>query len=77
MQDSNMRTVAVRFSGAEHRLLRRFASAQGVSVETLVREALALAPFGAREARAGRLHVVEGDTRRAGRGARDHALPLG
>lgn len=54
-----MRTISVRLSLPEHRLLNDLAGARGVSIETLVREAMALAPFGAPAAP--RLQIVRGD----------------
>jgi hypothetical protein len=45
MQDSDIRTIAIRFSGAEHRLLDDLAAAQGVDIESLIREALTFAPI--------------------------------
>ncbi len=44
-----MRTVAVTFTPAEHRVLRDLAAAEGIDVEALIREALALPqlPLGA------------------------------
>ncbi|MFI4990544.1 MAG: hypothetical protein ACHQHO_06485 [Solirubrobacterales bacterium] len=56
-----MRTISVRLSRAEHRLLADLAGARGVSVETLVREAMALAPFGAQEVATPRLQIVRSD----------------
>jgi hypothetical protein len=53
-----MRTISVRLSPAEHRLLRDLAGARSVSVETLVREALALPPIHARVSPARRLEIV-------------------
>jgi hypothetical protein len=73
-----MRTAAVRFSEPEHRLLRSFAAAQGVSLETLVREALALAPIDARPNCARRLQAVgEDEARAAAERQREHAVPAG
>ena len=45
MRDSNIRTISVRFSAEEHRLLDDLAIDQGIDVETLIREALTLAPI--------------------------------
>ncbi len=59
-----MRTISVRLSLVEHRLLNDLAGAQGVSIETLVREALALAPFDARDHPARRLQIVRSDEAR-------------
>lgn len=41
-----MRTVEVRLSRAEHRLLSDLAAAEGIDLEALIREALALVPLG-------------------------------
>lgn len=40
-----MRTVEVRLSRAEHRLLSDLAAAEGIDLEALIREALALVPL--------------------------------
>lgn len=56
-----MRTVSVRLSPAEHRLLHDLAGARSVSVETLVREALALPPIHAQASPARRLEVVRSE----------------
>lgn len=40
-----MRTISVRFSPGEHRVLRDLAAAEGVDLEALIREALALPPL--------------------------------
>jgi hypothetical protein len=53
-----MRTVSVRVSLAEHRLLHDLAGARSVSVETLVREALAFPPIYAQASPARRLEIV-------------------
>lgn len=71
MLNSNMRTVVVRFSPAEHRLLANLAAAQGMTVEALVRDALTLAPIDARGAPTTPLRVVRGEDARA------RAAPLG
>jgi hypothetical protein len=55
-----MRTISVRLSLAEHRLLHDLAGARSVTVETLVREALALPPVHA-QAATRRLEIVRGD----------------
>ncbi len=57
-----MRTISIRLSPAEHRLLNDLAGARGVSIETLVREAMALAPFEARETPRRRLQVVRSES---------------
>ncbi len=54
-----MRTISVRLSLAEHRLVNDLAGARGVSVETLVREAMSLAPFELPSAP--RLQIVRAD----------------
>ena len=75
MRDSNIRTISVRFSAEEHRLLDDLAVDQGIDVETLIREALTLGPVDA-PAIATHLRVVRGDERRADDGwRRDRALP--
>jgi predicted DNA-binding protein with PD1-like motif len=75
MRDSNIRTIAVRFSAEEHRLLADLATDQGISVEALIREALTLGPFEAR-APASHLHVVTSDERGSARGwNRDGIIP--
>jgi len=51
----------VRLSPAEHRLLHDLAGARSVSVETLVREALALPPIHAQASPARRLEVVRSE----------------
>jgi hypothetical protein len=56
-----MRTVSVRLSLAEHRLLTDLAGARGVSVETLVREALALPPMHVHASPGRRLEIVRND----------------
>jgi hypothetical protein len=77
-----MRTVAVRFSPAEHRLLANLAAAQGMTVETLVRDALTLAPIDAGGAPTPPLRVVPGvapgeEARARANGRCDHLAPLG
>jgi hypothetical protein len=59
-----MRTISVRLSLAEHRLLHDLAGARGVSVETLVREALGLPPLHVRASPARRLEVVRSEEAR-------------
>jgi hypothetical protein len=56
-----MRTISVRLSLAEHRLLHDLAGARSVSVETLVREALALPPMHAHASPTRRLEIVRSD----------------
>ena len=56
-----MRTISVRLSLAEHRLLHDLAGARSVSVETLVREALALPPMHVHATPARRLEIVRSD----------------
>jgi len=56
-----MRTISVRLSLAEHRLLHGLAGARSVSVETLVREALALPPIPLRASLTRRLEIVRSD----------------
>jgi hypothetical protein len=60
MPDSNIRTISVRFSAAEHRLLDDLAVDQGIDVETLIREALTLGPIDT-PASEPHLRVVRGD----------------
>jgi hypothetical protein len=55
-----MRTISVRLSLAEHRLLHDLAGARSVSVETLVREALAFPPIHA-QASTRRLEIVRSE----------------
>jgi hypothetical protein len=75
MQDSDIRTIAVRFSGVEHRLLDDLAAAQGVDVETLIREALTFAPIDGPGA-ARHLQVVRSEGNHAAAGwDRDRAVP--
>jgi hypothetical protein len=75
MRDSNIRTISVRFSAAEHRLLDDLATDQGIDVETLIREALTLGPIDAR-APVPHLRVVHGDEPGSARGwNRDQILP--
>jgi hypothetical protein len=64
MQDSDIRTIAIRFSVAEHRLLDDLAAAQGVDVETLIREALTFSPIEA-HGTPRHLQLVGGEARRA------------
>jgi hypothetical protein len=73
-----MRTISVRFSAAEHRLLTELAAARDVSVETLVREELTLPPFDPATAPYRRLRVVRADDLLPG-GDRppDHVVPAG
>jgi hypothetical protein len=59
-----MRTVSIRLSLTEHRLLHDLAGARGVSVETLVREALAFPPVDVPAAPARRLEIVRSDDAR-------------
>jgi hypothetical protein len=56
-----MRTISVRLSAAEHRLLHDLAGARSVSVETLVREALALPPMHVQASPARRLEIVRSE----------------
>jgi hypothetical protein len=56
-----MRTVSVRVSLAEHRLLHDLAGARSVSVETLVREALAFPPIPARPSPIRHLEIVRSE----------------
>jgi hypothetical protein len=56
-----MRTISVRLSLAEHRLLHDLAGARSVSVETLVREALALPPIPVHASPTRRLEIVRSD----------------
>jgi hypothetical protein len=75
MRDSNIRTISVRFSAEEHRLLDDLAVDQGIDVETLIREALTLGPIDA-PAFAPHLRVVRSDELGAPTGwKRDQALP--
>jgi hypothetical protein len=75
MRDSNIRTISVRFSAEEHRLLDDLAVDQGIDVETLIREALTLGPIDA-PAIAPHLRIVRGDELGAARSwKRDQALP--
>lgn len=66
-----MRTISVGLSLAEHRLLNDLAGARGVSVETLVREAMALAPF--ETVPAPRLELVRGEGRDGADDGRDRS----
>ncbi len=59
-----MRTISVRLSLDEHRLLHDLAGARRVSVEALVREALALPPIRAQSSPARRLEIVRSDDAR-------------
>lgn len=54
-----MRTITVRLSRAEHRLLSDLAAAEEIDLEALVREALALGPLDPDEAKPC-LQLVEG-----------------
>jgi hypothetical protein len=75
MRDSNIRTLTVRFSEAEHRLLTDLANDQRIDLETLVREALTLGPIDA-PAAAPHLRVVRSDELSATPGwNRDQVLP--
>lgn len=59
-----MRTISVRLSLAEHRLLHDLAGARRVSVEMLVREALAFPPIhtqASQDSPARRLEVVRSE----------------
>jgi hypothetical protein len=56
-----MRTISVRLSLAEHRLLHDLAGARSVSVETLVREALGLPAIHAQAPPARRLEIVRSE----------------
>lgn len=60
-----MRTISVRLSLAEHRLLHDLAGARSVSVETLVREALALPPIHVHVPPGRRLEIVRGEDAQA------------
>jgi hypothetical protein len=60
-----MRTISVRLSPAEHRLLHDLAGARSVSIETLVREALALPPIHAEGSPARRLEIVRSEDARS------------
>src|ERR1700727_1862861 len=60
MRDSNIRTISVRFSAEEHRLLDDLAIDQGIDVERLIREALTLAPIDS-PVLAPHLRLVESD----------------
>jgi hypothetical protein len=75
-----MRTISVRLSLAEHRLLHDLAGARRVSVETLVREALALPPIHTQASQASparRLEVVRSeDTRPSGDGEAGPTAPI-
>jgi hypothetical protein len=71
-----MRTVSVRLSLAEHRLLNELAGARGVSPEALVREALAFPPLYV-PASARRLELVPSERARpAGNEEPGPAAPL-
>jgi hypothetical protein len=75
MRDSNIRTISVRFSPEEHRLLDDLAVDQGIDIETLIREALTLGPIDAPVA-SSHLRVVRSDELDApGSWTRDQALP--
>jgi hypothetical protein len=56
-----MRTISVRLSLAEHRLLHDLAGARSVSVETLVREALGLPAMHVQGLPGRRLEIVRSD----------------
>jgi len=56
-----MRTVSVRLSRAEYRLLNELAGARGVSLEALVREALAFPPLYVPASPARRLEIVRSE----------------
>lgn len=72
-----MRTVSVRLSAAEHRLLCDLAGARSVSVETLVREALSLPPIHVRASPARRLEVVRSeDAQPSGDGEAGPTAPI-
>lgn len=72
-----MRTISVRLSHAEHRLLQDLAGARSVSVETLVREALSLPPIHAQAATTRRLEIVRSeDAQPSGDGETDPAAPI-
>jgi hypothetical protein len=58
MSEPDIGTLSVRFSVEERRLLEDFASISGVSVESLIREALFLPPLDARTRR--HLRIVRG-----------------
>jgi hypothetical protein len=75
MRDSNIRTISVRFSTEEHRLLDDLATDQGVDIETLIREALTLGPIDA-PVPAPHLRLVGGEKVSSTRSwNRDEALP--
>lgn len=76
MRDSNIRTISVRFSAEEHRLLDDLANDQAIDVETLIREALTLGPIDAPVV-ASHLRLVEGGQQIGStpRWTRDEALP--
>ena len=56
-----MRTISVRLSPAEHRLLHDLAGARSTSVEALVREALALPPIAVHASPTRRLEIVRSE----------------
>jgi hypothetical protein len=56
-----MRTVSVRLSLAEHRLLNELAGARGLSLEALVREALAFPPLCVTASPTRRLEIVRSE----------------
>lgn len=77
MLDSNMRTITVRFSSAEHRVLNDLAAAQDVSVESFVREALGLSPVDAVNLASRPLRLVRRSEAPALDGRCEQALPTG
>lgn len=73
MSDPDIRTMTVRFSAEESRLLEDFARITGVTLEALIREALFLPPL---EGRArGQLRLVHDDS--AARGETGAAILAG
>jgi hypothetical protein len=77
IKHSNMRTISVRLSLAEHRLLTDLAGARRVSVEALVREALAFPPLYVPASRTRRLEVVRSEhARPVGEGEQGPAAPI-
>jgi hypothetical protein len=62
-----MRTISVRLSLAEHRLLHDLAGARRASVEALVREALGLPAIHAHASPARRLEIVRSEDAEATR----------
>jgi hypothetical protein len=72
-----MRTISVRLTLAEHRLLKDLAGARRVSVETLVREALAFPPLYVLAARTRRLEIVGSEhAQSVGQGEQGPATPI-